>query len=134
MSIVKVTLPPGEIPVEGKQVSFKAPCPCSEVEAIQIDGVNYTICDALGECVTGSGGVWDVGSVVRDSERGTAESIYSEQCETQSCVRQLCGYRYLRRSKSQYTDFQLPAEGHHVLWESKSLSEHIFGLSTCDAL
>lgn len=64
MSIVKVTLPPGEIPVEGKQVSFKAPCPCSEVEAIQIDGVNYTICDALGKCVTGIGGVWDVGSVV----------------------------------------------------------------------
>lgn len=64
MSIVKVTLPPGEIPVEGKQVSFKAPCPCSEVEAIQIDGVNYTICDSLGVCVTGIGGVWDVGSVV----------------------------------------------------------------------
>lgn len=64
MSIVKVTLPPGEIPVEGKQVSFKAPCPCSEVEAIQIDGVNYTVCDALGVCVTGIGGVWDVGSIV----------------------------------------------------------------------
>ncbi len=64
MSIVKVTLPPGELPVEGKQVSFKAPCPCHETEAIQIDGVNYTVCDALGECVTGSGGVWDVGSIV----------------------------------------------------------------------
>lgn len=64
MSIIKVTLPPGEIPAEGKQVSFKAPCPCDQTEAIQIEGVNYTVCDALGKCVTGIGGVWDVGSIV----------------------------------------------------------------------
>jgi hypothetical protein len=64
MSIVKVTLPPGEIPVEGKQVSFKAPCTCDQTEAIQIEGVDYTVCDALGKCVTGIGGVWDVDSIV----------------------------------------------------------------------
>lgn len=64
MSVIKVTLPLGEIPVEGKQVSFKAPCPCHETEAIQIEGENYTVCDSLGKCVTGVGGVWDVGSMV----------------------------------------------------------------------
>lgn len=64
MSVIKVTLPLGEIPVEGKPVSFKAPCPCDVTEAIQIEGENYIVCDALGECVTGSGGVWDVGSIV----------------------------------------------------------------------
>ena len=64
MSVIKVTLPPGEIPVEGKQVSFKAPCPCDVTEAIQIEGENYIVCDSLGKCVTGVGGVWDVGSIV----------------------------------------------------------------------
>lgn len=64
MSVIKVTLPLGEIPAEGKQVSFKAPCPCDVTEAIQIEGVNYTVCDALGKCVTGVGGMWDVGSIV----------------------------------------------------------------------
>lgn len=64
MSVIKVTLPTGEIPAEGKQVSFKAPCPCDQTDAIQIEGVDYTACDALGNCVTGIGGVWDVGSIV----------------------------------------------------------------------
>lgn len=64
MSVIKVTLPPGEIPAEGKQVSFKAPCTCTVTDAIQIDGVDYTVCDALGKCVTGIGGVWDVDSIV----------------------------------------------------------------------
>lgn len=64
MSVIKVTLPPGEIPVEGKQVSFKAPCPCDVTEAIQIEGENYIVCDSLGKSVTGVGGVWDVGSIV----------------------------------------------------------------------
>lgn len=64
MSIVKVTLPGGEIPVNGKQVSFIAPCDCTQTEALQIEGVNYTIVDALCNCVTGKGGRWDVGAVV----------------------------------------------------------------------
>lgn len=64
MSIVKVTLPGGEIPVNGKQVSFVAPCSCADTEAIQIDGVNYTIVDALCNCVTGKGGIWITGAVI----------------------------------------------------------------------
>lgn len=64
MSVIKVNLPVGEIPVMGKQVSFKAPCDCKAAEAIQIDGVNYIVCDAMGRCVTGIGGVWNVGEIV----------------------------------------------------------------------
>lgn len=75
MAVIKVTLPLGEVPVMGKQVSFKAPCTCTEAEAIQIDGVNYTVCDALGRCVTGSRGVWEAGeiiSVILDTESNKA--------------------------------------------------------------
>ncbi len=64
MSKVKLTLPLGEIPVNGKQITFTAPCPCYETEAIQIDGVDYTICDAMGRCVTGQNGAWDAGEIV----------------------------------------------------------------------
>ena len=64
MSVIKVTLPPGEIPADGKMVSFKAPCTCTVTDGIEIEGVTYTVCDALGKCVTGIGGVWDVGSIV----------------------------------------------------------------------
>ena len=64
MSVIKVDLPLGEVPVAGKQVSFKAPCDCTVTEAIQIDGVNYTVCDALGRCVTGEGGVWAAGEII----------------------------------------------------------------------
>ena len=64
MSIVKVTLPGGEIPVNGKQVSFIAPCDCTQTEAIQIEGENYTVVDALCRCVTGKGGRWAAGSIV----------------------------------------------------------------------
>lgn len=73
MSKVKVTLPGLEIPVTGKQVTFAAPCDCSVVECIQIDGVDYCVVDALGNQVTGNptGGVWGAGakvSVILDVE------------------------------------------------------------------
>lgn len=66
MSKVKLTLPGLEIPVTGKQVSFAAPCDCSNVECLQIDGVDYTVVDALGNKVTGNptGGVWCSGAEV----------------------------------------------------------------------
>lgn len=66
MSKLKVTLPGAEIPVTGKQVSFAAPCDCSVVDCIQIDGVDYTVVDAMGNKVTGSadGGVWSTGAKV----------------------------------------------------------------------
>ena len=66
MSKVKLTLPGLEIPVTGKQVTFAAPCDCSIVECIQIDGVDYCVVDAMGNQVTGNptGGVWSAGAKV----------------------------------------------------------------------
>lgn len=66
MSKVKLTLPVGVVPATGKQISFDAPCDCSVVECIQIDGVDYCVVDALGNQVTGNptGGVWASGSKV----------------------------------------------------------------------
>ena len=77
MSKVKLTLPGLEIPVTGKQVSFAAPCDCSIVDCIQIDGVDYIVVDAMGNKVTGSptGGVWCQGakvSVILDVENRKA--------------------------------------------------------------
>lgn len=63
---IKLTLPIGEVPVTGKQISFVAPCDCSVVECLQIDGVNYCVVDAMGNKVTqqDGGGVWDIGAKV----------------------------------------------------------------------
>ena len=64
MSVVKITLPLGEIPVNGKQVSFAAPCDCDKVTGLSIEGEIYTVCDAMGRTVTGIGGVFCQGSIV----------------------------------------------------------------------
>ena len=75
MSKIKLTLPGLEIPVTGKQVSFEAPCNCDATECLQIDGVDYTVVDALGNIVTGVGGVWTTGAkitVVLDVENQKA--------------------------------------------------------------
>ena len=77
MNKVKVTLPGLEIPVTGKQVIFEAPCNCSSVECIQINGVDYSVVNALGDKVTGirGGGTWVRGahvSVILDCENKKA--------------------------------------------------------------
>lgn len=75
MSVIKLTLPPGEMPVHGKQVSFKAPCDCGSTRAIQLDGVSYSICNALGRVVTGAHGLWEAGeiiSIILDMENNKA--------------------------------------------------------------
>lgn len=64
MSKIKLTLPGLEIPTNGKQVTFVAPCSCLETEALQIDGVDYTVVDSFCKCVTGVGGRWVAGAVV----------------------------------------------------------------------
>ena len=66
MAKIRLTLPGLEIPVTGKQVTFKAPCDCSIVECIEIDGVDYTVVDTMGNVVTGSpaGGTWSAGAKV----------------------------------------------------------------------
>ena len=49
----------------GTMVKFSAPCSCDKVTGgIIIDDVTYTVVDAMGECVTGVGGVWDVGAQI----------------------------------------------------------------------
>ena len=75
MAKIKLTLPGLEIPVTGKQVSFEAPCNCDTTECLQIDGVDYTVVDSLGNTVTGIGGVWATGAkitVVLDVENQKA--------------------------------------------------------------
>ena len=75
MAKIKLTLPGLEIPVTGKQVSFEAPCNCDTTECLQIDGVDYTVVDSLGNTVTGVGGVWATGAkitVVLDVENQKA--------------------------------------------------------------
>jgi hypothetical protein len=66
MAKIKLTLPLGEIPVTGKQISFVAPCDCSIVECLQIDGEDYCVVDAMGNQVTNSpdGGVWREGAKI----------------------------------------------------------------------
>ena len=75
MTKIKLTLPGLEIPTTGKQITFEAPCSCDVTECLQIDGVDYTVVDALGNTVTGVGGVWAVGAkitVVLDVENQKA--------------------------------------------------------------
>lgn len=64
MAKIKVTLPEGSSLVQGKQVSFTAPCSSLDTEAIQIDGVDYTVFDAMGNAVTGKEGSWTAGALV----------------------------------------------------------------------
>lgn len=64
MAKIKVTLPGLEIPVNGKQVSFVAPCDCSVADGIQIDGVDYDIVDSIGNPVSFGRGVWCEGALL----------------------------------------------------------------------
>lgn len=64
MGVIKLTLPAGEIPVNGKPVSFVAPCNCIQTTGLQIDGELYTVVNNLCECVTGVGGQWETGAIV----------------------------------------------------------------------
>lgn len=74
MANIKLTLPAE--PFSGQIVSFPAPCDCDKVtDGLIINGETYTICDAMGNKVTGTGGVWCSGaqvSVVLDCENKKA--------------------------------------------------------------
>ena len=74
MANIKLTLP-GE-PFSGQIVTFTAPCDCDKVTGgIVINTKIYTVCDAMGNKVTGTGGVWCAGaqvSVVLDCENRKA--------------------------------------------------------------
>lgn len=62
MSKLKLNVP--DVICTGKMVSFVAPCDCSTITCLHINGVDYTIVDAAGEDVTKVGGVWAAGAVV----------------------------------------------------------------------
>lgn len=95
MAKVKLTLPGLEIPVTGKQISFLAPCDCSNVDCLQIDGVDYCVVDAMGTQVTGrpGGGVWASGatiSVVLDVESRRAYILNGGNPITTTRIREIC--------------------------------------------
>lgn len=51
MSKIRIILPMGEIPVTGKQVSFKAPCACEEITSIIIGSDEFALVDACKNAV-----------------------------------------------------------------------------------
>ena len=61
MSNIKLNLPAN--PFNGQIVTFDAPCDCVNVtDGLVINGNTYTICDAMGRCVTDFDGAWCSGS------------------------------------------------------------------------
>lgn len=61
---IKLELPEGGV-CTGTMVKFVAPCACSKVTGgIVIDGVTYTVVDAVGNCITGEIGYWDSGAAL----------------------------------------------------------------------
>jgi len=74
MANIKLNL--AGVPFTGQSVTFTAPCGCDQVtDGLAINGVIYTVVDAMGNCVTGKGGAWCSGaqvSVVLDCENRKA--------------------------------------------------------------
>ena len=64
MSKIKLNLPEGEFPANGKQVSFVAPCGCADADCIHINGIDYALVDSRGNNVAGVSGLWATGSIV----------------------------------------------------------------------
>ena len=62
--IVTLEIPPAVKIESNLQVNFIAPCSCLETVALRIGGENYTVVDALCNCVTGMGGKWAAGAIV----------------------------------------------------------------------
>lgn len=74
MANIKLNLPAE--PFTKQIVTFTAPCGCDQVtDGLVINDETYTVCNAMGECVTGKGGAWCKGaqiSVVLDCENKKA--------------------------------------------------------------
>lgn len=52
MSAINITLPEGEFPVTGKQITFEAPCNSNEVTDIVVNGITYDFVDSIGNPIT----------------------------------------------------------------------------------
>ena len=64
MSTLTVTLPEGASVVDGKQLTFVAPCDCTGVTGIKIGEVEYTLVDATNTCVSDKGSQFVSGAMV----------------------------------------------------------------------
>ena len=64
MANIIYTPPTGWAEETGAHVSFKSPCNCTVAGNLVIGSNSYTISDAMGETVTGKGGVFSQGSVL----------------------------------------------------------------------
>ena len=73
MATLTVTLPTGTTVVNGKQVTFRAPCDCTGISGIVINGTTYTLVDATTEQITGHTFKKDaMVSVIMDTEKKKA--------------------------------------------------------------
>ncbi len=73
MATLTVTLPTGTTVVNGKQVTFRAPCDCTDISGIVINGTTYTLVDATTEQITGHTFKKDaMVSVIMDTENNKA--------------------------------------------------------------
>ena len=61
---IVLTLPAGGV-IDGTMVKFRAPCAGTAVTGgISIDGVTYTVVDAMHSVFSGKDGVWDTGAEI----------------------------------------------------------------------
>lgn len=74
MATLNITLPSDSTICNGKQVTFRAPCDCANVTAIQIDGVTYTLLNTADETVAGTNTFVEgaLVSVIVDTENNKA--------------------------------------------------------------
>lgn len=73
MATLTVTLPTGTTVVNGKQITFRAPCDCTGISGIVINGTTYTLVDATTEQITGHTFKKDaMVSVIMDTENNKA--------------------------------------------------------------
>lgn len=73
MATLTVTMPTGTTIVNGKQVTFRAPCDCTGIDGIVISGTTYMLVDATTEQITGHTFKKDaMVSVIMDTENNKA--------------------------------------------------------------
>lgn len=63
MSKLKLTIPANEV-VLGKQVSFVAPCDCTDIDEVIINDEAYQLVDAMGKQLTSYGDAWCSGALL----------------------------------------------------------------------
>lgn len=79
--------------VDGKQISFKAPCDSSEASGLTINDVEYDIVNSVGESVLGVYNVWGQDSIVSVILNTTNNKAYIQNKHTP--IRQICSLQEL---------------------------------------